>query len=151
MMKKALVRWQDGTYDAYADNYREIVTKKSYWDWVEGNNVTDEDGLLVESFRANPDVLTEDQGITYVPTRHESVLDVIKREAFTKLTPKQQDVWTLCMVQGRSEQDAANILDSTRPAVNQRLILAREKFAAYCESQKHRLAKDLDTENEGAE
>jgi hypothetical protein len=52
------VRWADGTYDAqricilcdtetckdpvYKDCYKEIVTKKSYWNWMEQNNLQED-------------------------------------------------------------------------------------------------------------
>lgn len=51
---RAAVRWADGTYDAsrtciecgldncpfpvYKDCYKEIISKKSYWNWMEENN-----------------------------------------------------------------------------------------------------------------
>ena len=46
------VRWQDGSIDSYKDHYREIVTSRTYWDWVEQNGGR-------EPLLANPDVLNE--------------------------------------------------------------------------------------------
>lgn len=46
------VRWQDGSLDAYKEKYREVVTKKTYWEWVEENGGK-------EPIEANPDKLGE--------------------------------------------------------------------------------------------
>lgn len=62
------VRWQDNSYDhkrvcdecgkpncsypVYNDFYREVVTKKSYWNWAEKNN---------ENTNSNPDFLGDDE------------------------------------------------------------------------------------------
>lgn len=76
MMSKCVVRWHDGSHDnnrtcldcglencpnpVYKDYYKEIITKKSYWNWVEGNAATNGKGGMdeyIEPMLANPDTL----------------------------------------------------------------------------------------------
>lgn len=60
-MKQTSVRWNDGSYDhsrvcdecglenclfpVHKDFYKEIVTKKTYWNWMEENNKTEDDTI----------------------------------------------------------------------------------------------------------
>lgn len=55
---RSSVRWLDGTYDAkrvcdecglenclypvYKDYYKEFISKKSYWNWMEENNLKED-------------------------------------------------------------------------------------------------------------
>lgn len=76
MIRKSLVRWNDGTYDGvrtcrecgldnckdpvYGDFYKEIVTKKSYWNWIEENAERKQNAgqqEFIEPIRSNPDAL----------------------------------------------------------------------------------------------
>lgn len=76
--ERASVRWNDGTYDAsricdecgrhdcsypvHKDSYKEIVTKKSYWNWLEENGkriAKTGQQEFIESSKANPDTLED--------------------------------------------------------------------------------------------
>jgi hypothetical protein len=46
------VRWQDGSINAYQEKYKEIITKQTYWNWVEENGGK-------EPLQANPDKIGE--------------------------------------------------------------------------------------------
>ena len=63
IMKQASVRWADGSYDhtrtcilcgratckdpVYKDFYKEIITTKSYWNWLEQNNLKEDSNEII--------------------------------------------------------------------------------------------------------
>ncbi len=129
------VRWQDGSYDPYHDNYREIVTKKSYWNWVEENAPQDEDGVYIESAIANPDSLMATRFVEPVLTEDQ---DEIRQAAFNQLTPRQKEVWDLVMRQGFTEEEASSKLNVERVTVQTHLNRAKTSFTNFVrEAEQH--------------
>ncbi len=130
MIKKSnsSVRWQDGSYDPYQERYREVVTRQSYWDWVESNVPQDEHGAFIESPLSNPDVLADGQTVEPVLTEE---LDALRVAAFEQLTPRQQEVWDLVMRQGHPQSEVAQRLEITQQAVSKLLDTAKASFTNY--------------------
>ena len=78
---------------------------------------------------ANPDVLSEEEGIYSRQLSDEAVfrLDVIK-EAMSQLSEQQQRILKLVGEQGRSFDEAATVLGVSKGTVQQQLNRARKKI-----------------------
>ena len=59
----------------------------------------------------------------------------LSEKAVRALTPKQQEVWVLCMRESKSQYRAARILGITRDAVKDRLTKAKKQFRKYINEQ----------------
>lgn len=95
MIPKSVVRWNDGTYDkkrkcdecgldncsypVYNDCYKEIITKKTYWNYLEtksnedylpseDNRGTSDTSASFENSIANPDLLQFQKRYTLKPS-----------------------------------------------------------------------------------
>lgn len=148
---RAVVRWQDGTHDnhrvctdcskldckcpVYPDSYREIVTKKSYIDWMEENGRRNEDDELAELPTANPDVLSQGVEAFFAGEEDLSVEHDILTAAVGTLTDAQKRVWDLCMKENPvTHEIAAKMLGISRSAVTQHLQAAVKKVEKYCKN-----------------
>lgn len=150
-----MVIWADGTYDTsrvcdecgletchdpvHTDRYKEVGQARieetdgdanlGYWDFLQvfGAGRRDHDGEMVyeEPLCANPDGLPEPfprlSGVS--EETHELV-----QQAFSALTPKQQQVWQLVMREQVSQTEAANRLNISQPMVKKHLNYAKAKF-----------------------
>lgn len=127
MIKKSNsgVRWQDGSYDPYQERYKEVVTKKSYWNWVEENSPQDETGVYIESPMANADVLADATDAQPVLTEDQ---DDMRNAAYDQLSPRQKEVWDLAMREGRPQSEVAERLSISQPAVCKLLNAAKLVF-----------------------
>lgn len=131
-----VVRWQDGTYDPYHDQYKEIVTKKSYWNWAEGNMAMNKEGLSLEDPQANSDVLSDEfsvwqGGEAYPPEG----LQRLER-ALMELTEKQRYVFEQVYKNQRSQQELAEELGVSKAAVNELVTKAMKKVQAHFNVEK---------------
>lgn len=155
-----MVVWGDGTYDTsrkcdecqsmicgspvHNDHYKEIGSThleeigedggQGYWDYMHSNQPLggkfDFDGELMvkEFYTANPDGLDESKqrGSGVSEEIHE-----LAQDAFSQLTPKQQQVWQLVMREQMSQTDAATKLGITQQMVEKHLRYAKTKFTEY--------------------
>lgn len=147
--RKTLVRWQDGSYDTHQekctgcgvdhyvveeDTYKEIVTNQSYHDWLMGKQKTKGDAEMEirESTRANPDRLTagEDEFWRGGDSKPPSQLARLEAAVAT-LTEKQRAVWEMVYVEGKTEEDAAALLEITHQTVHEHATRALAKVREY--------------------
>jgi DNA-directed RNA polymerase specialized sigma24 family protein len=143
-MKKASVRWQDGSHDPYGgqkqgderapfgtDGYKEIQTAQTYWDFMQQHAPFGftEDGAVKEATSASPDVMSDEDVAGAEPfIRNEAITDeqvALMDEAFDLLSDKQKEVWQLCMRDGLSEREAGSALGISHIAVHKRLSSAK--------------------------
>lgn len=126
------VRWQDGTYDPYHDQYREIFKSakaKTYLDWLATNGGGRmDDGVMLEPLRANPDQLVAPEDFGPVLTEEQ---DELRHEAYAQFSEKQQIVWDLAMRQGLSEEAIAKRLDISHQAVHGLISRAKATFTNF--------------------
>lgn len=142
--KGCLVRWQDDStntqrlsegLDGYpygSDYYKEIDSQNGYNEFMDvkvpfGRN---EIGEYNEHPTSNPSTMSEEKAneLAMVPPSYSGEETEALAKAFKSLTGKQQEVWVLCMRDGRSENDVAEILGINRNAVFERLRGAKKKF-----------------------
>jgi DNA-directed RNA polymerase specialized sigma24 family protein len=133
MLKKTLVRWQDGSYDPYTEYYREVIVGKSYQDYSENRFGGDAETGERES---------EIPCLGQPGEKHEPAAHKIFREAKKVLSRQQAKAWQLVMVNGLTDTEAADKMHISRPAVSQYLATAAEKIKVYCEVNKYRI-KDV--------
>lgn len=146
MLKKTLVRWQDGSYDPYEEKYKEVVTSKKYVDYSGGTSGSyhDSDEGGSEPTHANPDTLVEN-GLEMHGERHEPAARKIFREAKRRsLTTKQAQAWKLVKEQERDVTEAAEILGVTKSTVSELLTKAEDRIRRYCEENMHRIKEQED-------
>jgi DNA-binding CsgD family transcriptional regulator len=151
MIRKTLVRWQDGTYDnelllpeekCGGEHYREIITKKSYVDYAAEKGLGDADESR-ELSAANPDVIEE--AFNFGPGEaHPRASRIIMTQAVKSLTAEQLQVWKLCMSSKnpKSETQAARILGISQPAIHYRLAGAIKRVTEFCESHLDLIKED---------
>ena len=129
-MRQRKVRWQDGTTDPYADNYKEIITKKTYWEHEQDRQPLDSEGFMVERSTANPDVLSEDAvefgGEAYPPMELR-----LMHLAIDKLTGRQREAFELIYRQGLTEKEAAKKLGISQPSLHRLAAKAMANVRKY--------------------
>jgi DNA-directed RNA polymerase specialized sigma24 family protein len=137
--KKAAVRWQDGTTDAYGDNYKEI-TGSGYADFMEKNAPfgRDDYGNYLESPSSNPDLLSDEDVVTEGSPLPDLSWEILQ-EALKTLTPKQLQVWKLIVQEQYTEEEAGDLLGVSQQAVHKNYAAANAKVTNYLLSQKHRV------------
>lgn len=142
-LKKQLVRWQDGTYDPYADNYRVLNSKKTYADWRDGQPVNDDGEVMGLPNAAEPDQLSEDDNIFGKGEAQPSAAKIILTEAKNRLTDKQALAWEFVVVQQLTEEEAAQKMGIDRSVVSRHLKAAKKKVEKYCQANEFRI-QELD-------
>lgn len=133
------VTWRDGTNDFsrtcsicrgpqcqqpvhLPERYAEVVTRSTYWAIYNSST-------QAESAYGNPDQLYEEDVIGAYQSKETH--DELSQDAYSQLTDKQKEVWDLVMRQGLSEEQAAEKLETSRPAVQNRLRGAKAKFTNF--------------------
>lgn len=152
MLRKTLVKWQDGTYDNEAllphekcggEHYREVITKKSYVDYAADRGLGDSETESHESWAANPDIAesTFDFGVGEAQPRASRI---IMDQAIKQLTPKQREIWRLCMsaTKAKSVTEAAAILKLDHSTVSRQLAAATRAVTKFCEAHQDLIKED---------
>ena len=81
-----------------------------------------------EPTEANPDRLSEDQGLYYKREMDDNRLDII-RAVMSSLTDKQREILRLCGNEGRTIENCAAILKISRGTVQKTLDRIRKKVS----------------------
>ncbi len=96
---------------------------KNYTDWREASGKE-------EPMEAEPDNLP---GIDpYEGEELKAIVAVLNEGGLDILTPKQREIFQLVVVEGKSLGEAAQILQLSKPAIQQRLNLAAKKLRIIC-------------------
>ncbi len=101
----------------------------AYHRWLEQNGGH-------EPIEANPDVLSENDGLKYIESKKDNqMIELLKdvRHAFSK---KELQVWNLVMKHNITQQEAADLLNITRRQLRTHLQRAHKKFKGFLEASK---------------
>lgn len=111
----------------------DIKTKTKYWDFAHRHNRRNETGEILESRRANPDVLSDEAGNTFygvddaakeVQRRVQKLLGIAKQI----LTVQQYKVFFFLTERTMTERQVAKVLNVSQPRVHALWETAREKL-----------------------
>ncbi len=114
---------------------REITTRKKYngeaspyWDFTNNHKRFDTDNQVREDSIANPDMLSEDDNIfkSFTDENRSLKLQAIN-EIVLNLSPRQRQVFNLCVVKRWTLKKTGYMLYLTIPTVQSYLNLVREK------------------------
>ena len=102
-----------------------------YWDWMEKHGQRTEDGDIIESPLANPDVLANDE---VVPSNTPSQADIdyvtVREGIDSVLTEKERHIMVL-VIDGFSQDKIAHNLGIKQQSVSQHIRIARKKLDKY--------------------
>lgn len=106
-------------------------SKKKYWDFAQTRNRRDDNGAVIESRRANPDVFTEENAMYHVTDdakevqrRVQKLLGIAKQI----LTEQQYKVFFFLTERTMTERQVAKTLSISQPRVHALWETAREKL-----------------------
>lgn len=105
-------------------------TLDAYQEWLERNEGH-------ESPEANPDIVSDEDGIKYLPSKKDYEVDALLKEFRQALTDKQLQVWNLVMRHQMSNRKAGHLLGITEVMVRKQLKLARKKLHKFGEAIKN--------------
>lgn len=105
-------------------------TLDAYQEWLERNGGT-------ETPEANPDVVSDEDGIKYIPSKMDAETQALLKEFHQSLTDKQFQVWNLVMRHHMSKRKAADLLGIDEKMVRKQLAFARKKMMKFGEAFKH--------------
>lgn len=110
---------------------REIKTGKNfsgersaYWEWARKHSRVDENGFILESAAANPDILPEMEAVERETANREIMREVIRQ---VKLSRREKAVLDCLGIQGFTEEKTAEILCLSRRSVRTLLARAQKK------------------------
>ena len=110
---------------------KETENGEDYWAWMEKHGQQTEDGDIIESPQANPDVLANDEIVpmeTVSPIQHE--YRTVREGINTVLTEKERHIMML-VIDGFSQDKIAHNLGIKQPSVIKHIKTARKKLEAY--------------------
>lgn len=99
-------------------------TIDAYQEWLERNEGH-------EPPEANPDIVSDENGIKYIPSKRDVETDNLLREFRQILTDKQLQVWNLVMRHRLSKRKAADLLGIDEKMVRKQLKAAKGKLHAF--------------------
>lgn len=85
---------------------------------------------------ANPDVLSDEEGINYFPSAGDSEEACLLEEVRQLFNPRELQAWNLVMRHGMSLSEAAELLKISKSAVQSYLKRAKLKFTQYMEDKR---------------
>lgn len=123
---------------------REIETRKNfsgeqspYWDFIANHQRQTDEGNPIEDTLANPDMLSEDEGLHNRPLSEEGELRLrVINETIKDLSPQQQKVIELCGFNGMSLNEAAVQLGVKKATVQALLARAKQKIMRSYDREK---------------
>lgn len=89
-----------------------------------------------EPVEANPDILSDEDGIKYLPSKEDSAMAILLAEVRQLFTPRERQAWNLVMRHSMSYQEAADLLSISVSTVQSYVDRARAKFIQYLEAKK---------------
>lgn len=89
-----------------------------------------------EPIEANPDVLSESDGINYLPSKEDSESANLLTEVRQLLSTRELQVWNLVMRHNLPQQEAADLLNISRSSLRFYLKRANKKFKEFMEAKK---------------
>lgn len=101
----------------------------AYQEWLERNEGH-------EPPEANPDIVADEDGIKYLPSKRDYETDALLKEFRQALTVKQLQVWNLVMRHRMSNCKAASLLGISEMMVRKQLKLAKKKMYKFMEAIK---------------
>lgn len=99
----------------------------AYHDWLMGGQELPE---------ANPDVLSEDDGLKYIASKKDHETVRLLKEFRQALTKRELQVWNLIMTRQYSYREAAKLLNIDDSTLRTYLSRAKLKFTKYAEAIK---------------
>lgn len=117
--------------DTYAIN-----SNITYWDWINENCQNNEDGDFIEPVKANPDTISEEDGLVWPKFDHEATENKVKtvRAIFSVLSSKEQKLCKLLM-DNRTYREIASILGTHHVKVVRMIKKLRKKFEILYQNQ----------------
>jgi len=101
----------------------------AYHDWLDLH-----DGH--EPTEANPDVLAESDGINYLPSKEDGEMANLLTEVRQFFSVRELQVWNLVMKHNLTQQEAADLLNISRPSLQNYLRRANKKFKEFMEANR---------------
>jgi DNA-directed RNA polymerase specialized sigma subunit len=105
-------------------------TLDAYQEWLERNEGH-------EPSEANPDIVSDEDGIKYLPSKRDYETETLLKEFRQALTDKQLQVWNLVMRHNMSKRKAANLLCISEMMVRKQLAAAKQKLHKFGEAINH--------------
>jgi RNA polymerase sigma factor (sigma-70 family) len=110
---------------------KDVREGEDYWEWMEKYGAKDDDGNILESPQANPDILANGDVVPAGVPSDSDIEYVLTREAInTVLTEKERHIMML-VIDGFSEEKIAHNLGIKQPSVSAHLKKARIKLKKY--------------------
>ncbi len=112
-----------------------IVQDTTYWAWMEKHGQQTEDGDILESAYANPDVLANVEVVPVEsPTQSQQEYNNV-REAMNKALTNKEKYIMMLLIDGFSQEEIARNLAIKQQAVNHLLNTARIKLEKYLQEK----------------
>lgn len=99
----------------------------AYQEWLERNQGH-------EPREANPDTVSDEDGIKYTPSKRDYQTEALLKEFRQSLTDKQLQVWNLVMRHRMSYRKAADLLGIGLSTLRDHLRLAKRQFRKFAEA-----------------
>jgi DNA-directed RNA polymerase specialized sigma24 family protein len=91
---------------------------------------------MPEPTEANPDILAEEDGLKYLPSKEDSEMANLLTEVRQLFSPRERQAWNLVMKHNLSYQDAADLLCLSKGTLQGYVRTARTKFKRYMEAMR---------------
>lgn len=89
-----------------------------------------------EPIEANPDVLSENDGLIYLPSKADSQMTRLLTEVRQLFSKRELQAWNLVKKHSMSYREAADLLNISPNAVYEYVQSAKAKFIKFLEEQK---------------
>lgn len=102
----------------------------AYSEWLEVNGGN-------EPMEANPDVLSEDDGINFLSKMDDDNTASLLEEARFTFSDKEHQCWNLVMIKNMTYQDTGDLLHLSKSTVKSYVERAKKKFTTYLQGVKN--------------
>lgn len=89
-----------------------------------------------EPNEANPDVLSENDGLIYLPSKEDRHTAYLLEEVRQLFSPRELQVWNIVMKHNISYQDAADLLSISKATLQGYVRTAKAKFNKFIEEKR---------------
>ena len=121
---------------------------QTYWDWTQNHHPFSADGEVRESIEANPDLLAEGKSVTSQRgPKERKAMEILESAVNEALTDRQHQVWVLYYRDQLTQEDIAEKMGISQPAVYDLLRRAYDNVVDYCEAHNTDLSDFTGTGN----